>query len=178
MRTVSIYRSDNGAVSVVVNGGTPRTLINPTNITIRELPENSGVIIKKSDESWRQTLEQDDEITINRSPAPTVVADLIEVLTNNVFAGETEWTEPDKLAQIITFGALADRPATDDPFELEGTASSGLTVAYASSDDLVFTIAGNVLTPVGAGTANVTATQAGNDWYAAATPVDQPLTLT
>jgi hypothetical protein len=100
------------------------------------------------------------------------------VLTNNVFSGESTYATPDKLDQTITFVAPASVAHTAPAFNLTGTASSGLPVSFASSDDAVFTIAGTLLTPVAAGTANITATQAGNDTFNAATPVVVPYTLT
>lgn len=79
--------------------------------------------------------------------------------------------------QTITFGALAAVTFGDAPFDLTATASSGLGVTYASSDETVVTISGSTVTIVGAGTVNITASQAGNDDYNAATDVVQSLTV-
>ncbi len=81
-------------------------------------------------------------------------------------------------AQTITFAALAAKSTTDVPFALTGTASSSLTVAYASSDTSVATVSGSTVTIVGAGTTTITASQAGNGNYSAATSVPQTLTVT
>jgi len=80
--------------------------------------------------------------------------------------------------QTITFTALAAKSTTDVPFALTGTASSALTVAYASSDTSVATVSGSTVTIVGAGTTTITASQAGNGNYSAATSVPQTLTVT
>lgn len=81
-------------------------------------------------------------------------------------------------AQTITFGALAPKSTADAPFDLTASASSGLTVTYTSSDPLVATVSGNTVTIVGAGTTTITASQAGNGNYLAATDVTQNLVVT
>ena len=65
-------------------------------------------------------------------------------------------------SQTITFGALSARTFRDAPFDLAATASSGLPVSYSSSDASVASVAGNMVTIVGAGTATITASQAGD----------------
>ena len=83
----------------------------------------------------------------------------------------------EKASQTITFGALANKTYGDAPFTLTGTASSGLSVSYISSNTAVATISGNQLTIVGAGTTSITASQIGNPNYNAATDVVQSLTV-
>jgi len=83
-----------------------------------------------------------------------------------------------KLSQTITFGSLS--PITYSPsgtLSLTATASSNLTVSYASSDTSIATIAGNTLTIVKAGTINITASQAGDANYDPATNVIQELVI-
>jgi hypothetical protein len=100
-------------------------------------------------------------------------------------AGNYSLTQPAGLTgnitlanQTITFGTLAAKVTTDAPFALTGTASSGLTVSYSSSAPGVATVSGSTVTIIGAGTTTITASQAGNGNYAAATPVGQTLTVT
>jgi Leucine-rich repeat (LRR) protein/PKD repeat protein len=83
----------------------------------------------------------------------------------------------EKAAQTITFGALDNKTFGDADFELTATASSGLDVSYSSSDLTVATIDGSTVTIVGAGTTTITASQAGDDNYHAATDVQQTLTV-
>ncbi|MCA6408415.1 MAG: VCBS repeat-containing protein, partial [Cytophagales bacterium] len=71
--------------------------------------------------------------------------------------------------QTITFPALSNKTFGDAPFTLSATASSSLTVSYASSNTSVATVSGNTVTIVGAGTTTITASQAGNTNFAAAT---------
>lgn len=80
--------------------------------------------------------------------------------------------------QTITFGTLANRAYGDASFTLGATASSGLTVTYVSSNTNVATVSGNMVTIVGVGTTNITASQAGNVNYNAATDVVHSLTVT
>jgi hypothetical protein len=83
-----------------------------------------------------------------------------------------------KANQTITFGALTNKTTTDLPFNLTATASSGLTVSYSSSNTSVATVVGSTVTIVGAGQTTITASQAGDGNYNAATGVDQSLTVT
>lgn len=78
----------------------------------------------------------------------------------------------------ITFAALAAKTTGDAPFALTATASSGLAVSYTSSNTAVATVSGSTVTILTVGTTTITASQAGNSNYAAATPVDQVLTVT
>lgn len=80
-------------------------------------------------------------------------------------------------SQTITFGALTPKTIGDLPFTLSATASSGLGVTYESSNTSVATVSGNTVTIVGVGTTTITASQAGDSNYLAATDVDQVLTV-
>jgi hypothetical protein len=79
--------------------------------------------------------------------------------------------------QTITFGALPVKTFGDAVFTLSATASSGLAVSFSSGNSIVATVVGNTVTIVGAGSAVITASQAGNSNYLAATPVSQTLTV-
>ncbi len=79
--------------------------------------------------------------------------------------------------QTLTFGALTAKTFGTAPSTLTATASSGLTVSYASSNPAVATISGSNLTLVGAGTTTITASQPGNTNYSAATPISQTLSV-
>ncbi len=79
--------------------------------------------------------------------------------------------------QTIAFNALANRVYGAAPFAVSATASSGLPVSFASITPPVCTVSASMVTPVGAGTCTVEASQSGNVSYAAAAPVDQSLTI-
>jgi hypothetical protein len=83
------------------------------------------------------------------------------------------------LAQTITFAAIAGHPAGDFPLLLPTpTASSALTVTLTSTTISVCTVAVFTVTRVSAGTCSLTASQAGDATYSAATPVVQSFTIT
>ena len=82
-----------------------------------------------------------------------------------------------KASQSITFNSIPTKTYGDPPFTLYGTASSGLTVSYGSSNSNVGTISDNTLTIVGGGTSIITASQAGDSNYNPATDVPQTLTV-
>ncbi|MEO6490473.1 MAG: YDG domain-containing protein [Ferruginibacter sp.] len=92
---------------------------------------------------------------------------------------------PATLSFTIAMGnqTITGLPATDSktygdiPYSLSATASSGLTVSYSSSNTGVATISGNQVTIVGGGSTTITASQAGNSDWNAATPVQQALTV-
>ncbi len=103
------------------------------------------------------------------------------VRANNT-GGDSAWsssatTTTSKLDQSITFGALGAKSFGDAAFTLGGTASSGLSVSYTSSNSAVATISANTVTIVGAGSTTITASQAGNSTYNAATITTQVLTV-
>jgi hypothetical protein len=82
-----------------------------------------------------------------------------------------------KADQSVTFGALANKTYGNSSFILNATASSGLTVTYASSNTAVATVSGNTVTIVGAGSTTITASQEGNSNYTAAIAATQTLTV-
>lgn len=79
--------------------------------------------------------------------------------------------------QTITFAALPTKVVGDADFTLSGTASSGLLVSYSSSSNSVATVTSNIVTIVGAGSTVITASQAGDDNWNAATNVTRTLTV-
>lgn len=82
-----------------------------------------------------------------------------------------------KADQTITFSPLTAKLVSDADFNPGATASSGLAVTYTSSNPSVATITGNLVHPVSAGTAFITASQEGNENYNAAAQVSQLLTV-
>ena len=86
-----------------------------------------------------------------------------------------------KLGQTITFGPLPDRPV-DTRFPLTATASSKLPVSFSSSTQQVCTVSGTTTSgftasTVTTGTCTITATQDGDEIWAAAPLVTQSFTV-
>ncbi len=80
-------------------------------------------------------------------------------------------------SQTITFGPIANKALGIAPFTVTATASSGLTVSFASNSG-VCTVSGTTVTLVIGGTCTLQASQPGNAEYSAATPVIQSFTVT
>ncbi|QEC43263.1 MBG domain-containing protein [Pseudobacter ginsenosidimutans] len=80
-------------------------------------------------------------------------------------------------SQTITFENDINLQYGDADHDPAATASSGLQVTYTSSDLQVATIVSNQIRIVGAGTAEITASQPGNQTYLPATPVKKILTV-
>ena len=80
-----------------------------------------------------------------------------------------------KQSQTIPFDALPAKTYGDAPFTLPATTDAGLTITYASSNSSVAKVDAHTVTVVGAGMADITAVQMGNDMVNAATPVMRTL---
>jgi hypothetical protein len=76
-------------------------------------------------------------------------------------------------AQTITFATIPTKTYGEAPFTVSATASSGLTVSFASTTPLVCTVSDTTVTLVAAGTCTIEASQAGNADYTAATTVSR-----
>ncbi|MGB3779307.1 MAG: T9SS type A sorting domain-containing protein [Tunicatimonas sp.] len=132
-------------------------------------------------------LDEDDDDSDSNTLKSKVVLDLaagetIYILWNNNYSSAAfDWTlssdAPAKATQAISFGNLTDKTLESAPFNLTATASSGLPVSYTSSDETVATVSGTEVTIVGTGTTTITASQLGDETYAAAEPVARPLTI-
>ncbi|MBC8008939.1 MAG: fibronectin type III domain-containing protein [Burkholderiales bacterium] len=81
------------------------------------------------------------------------------------------------LAHSITFAPPAAKTYNDAAFTLAATASSGLPVSYTFDTPGVATVAGNLVTIEGGGTATLTASQAGDANYLPAADATRPLTV-
>jgi hypothetical protein len=76
-----------------------------------------------------------------------------------------------KTPQTITFGTLSQQKTGDAPFPLTATTDSGLPVNFSASGPAI--LSGNILSLTGWGTVTVTASQPGDNTYAAAANVTQ-----
>jgi hypothetical protein len=83
-----------------------------------------------------------------------------------------------KVAQTITFPRPPTSTLIQSPLTLSPTASSGLPVTLASSTQAVCTVSGFVVTLRIPGTCTLTATQAGNSVYLAATAITRSFNVT
>ncbi len=102
--------------------------------------------------------------------ATDTVTSSITGTSNTVAASQT--------SQSITFNALSNQAYGAAPFTIGATASSNLTVSFASQTAPVCTVSAATVTLVSVGTCTIRATQSGNVTYAAATPVNQSFQVT
>ncbi len=94
------------------------------------------------------------------------------------YGNEESFTTQDKETQTISFSGILAKTYGDASFTLGGeTTDKELTVTYTATDPTVVSISGNEATILKVGTTMITATQAGNDTIAAATPVEQNLVV-
>ena len=83
-----------------------------------------------------------------------------------------------KASQTITFASVPSKFVGSGPFTVAPSSTSNLTVALSSSNTAVATVSGFSISPIGAGTTTLSATQAGDTNYLAAATVTQILTAT
>lgn len=83
--------------------------------------------------------------------------------------------EVSKALQTLTFVAPAAKTFGNAAFDLEASSDANLEVTFTSSDASVATVSGYTVTIVGAGTAILTANQAGNQFYESAQPIEHEL---
>ena len=81
-----------------------------------------------------------------------------------------------KLAQQIDFAALATRTYGEPDFIVAATATSGLPVSFSASGWC--SVSGTTVAITGVGPCTITATQAGDDTYAAAESVTRTFAIT
>ena len=89
-------------------------------------------------------------------------------------AGAGGGTQP----QTITFDAIPDRGLFDGSFAASATASSGLTVTFASQTTNVCRVNGRTIVPVASGVCTLVASQVGDATYAAAQNVGRSFNVT
>jgi kumamolisin len=80
--------------------------------------------------------------------------------------------------QTITFAPLPDKPYSTTPITVSATASSGLTVSFASTTPATCIVSGDEVKFVTTGRCAIQATQAGSSVYEPAKPVTQSFTIT
>lgn len=177
IKTISFKRLSDGSVQIVCNGFTT-DLNNAQDVVGKQVTNtDTRICIKTRNEKLKYIFPVSSLVSVNGIPwTGTNQQNAIDAIMGSVFGGDG--TALAKFNQTIAFTAPPAEAHTGAPVTLNGVASSGLPVSYASSNNAVFTIAGNVLTPVGAGTANITASQAGDANYNAAPNVVVAYTLT
>ena len=100
-------------------------------------------------------------------------------VVDNLYAGTTSGVVTiSKASQTITFASVPSKFVGSGAFVVAPSSTSNLTVALSSSNTAVATVSGFSISPIGAGTTTLSATQAGDVNYLAAATVTQILTAT
>lgn len=163
------------------NAGTNQTVTaaTPTSVT---LSGNSPAV---GTGSWSLESGPATAVIVNAALNNTVVNNLNPgtyvfrwTITNTCGTSASDVTVNIIGTQSITFNTIPAKTYGDANFNANATASSGLPVAYTSSNPLVATVdAGGTIHILAAGTSVITAAQTGNSNYSAAAPVQQNLTV-
>ena len=146
-----------------------------TNDTYLNVYSDCSETLIDSDDDSQNTYQS--ELTLSLAANETIY-----ILWDDNYSSEGfDWTlttdATTQSAQEITFNVLPTKELDDVAFDLTATSNSGLPVSYTSSDATVATVSGSTVTIIGAGTTTITASQAGDDTYYAAVPIERSFTV-
>lgn len=96
--------------------------------------------------------------------------------TSTVYGADQSFTLL-QLGQTITFNALTDKTYGDAAFDLNATATSGLTVSFDSRTSATCSVSGATVSITGVGTCTIVARQDGSNVYGSAPPATQSFTV-
>lgn len=82
-----------------------------------------------------------------------------------------------KAPQAINWAEIPNKTFGDEPFQLPETTDKGLAITYSSSNEAVAEVSGNTVTIKGAGSAEITGSQQGNEFYNPAASVTLTLNV-
>jgi hypothetical protein len=136
----------------------------------------SGLKVSFSIVSGPATVSEDTVVNFTGVGTVQVKADQAGNGTYNPAPSVTNSFEITKGIQTISFTDIPDMTYGDDPWPLEATATSGLTVTFEVNSGKA-QIVSNELQLTGAGVVMVSANQAGNSNYLPADPVSQSVTV-
>jgi hypothetical protein len=143
----------------------------PSGTSVLSATSSSGLTVSYSSSNTNFATVAGNTLTIVGAGTTTITASQAGDANYNPATNVTQSQVINKANQTITFNPLSAVLFSILTSNLTATASSGLTVSYSTSDNNIATVAGNTLTFVSVGSVDVTASQAGNDNYNAATSV-------
>lgn len=164
--------------------GSPAIISNSYSITA------GGLLGSDSITSLTYTYTSVPSGTYNSQSAPTNAGSYVITPSAAVFSPgsasayaityETATLTIAKATQSITFGSLANRVYGSGSFTFPSsdTTSSGLSITFASTTPSICSTSGITVSLLAAGTCTITANQAGNDNFNAATQVTRSFTIT
>lgn len=177
IQAISFNRLSANTVQIICNGFCTTVANISETIGKRVTQTDNRIDIKNRRQQLQYIFPLSSLQDINGVPwTGTNVQNAIDAIMAGCFGGDGDTIG--KFDQTITVVPPASVAHTHAPFALVGSTDSGLPITWTSSDATKFTIAGNILTPVAAGTANILANQAGDANYNSATQVTTAYTLT
>lgn len=132
---------------------------------------SSGLLVSFISSDNNVAVIEDDLVTIVGAGTITIIATQGGDSEFNPATNVSRVLNVQKADQTITFGALEDKTLGDAPFVITATSSVGLPVSFYSSSDKILLV--DEVTITKAGRASITAIQAGNSNYNAATSIEQ-----
>lgn len=138
---------------------------------------SSGLTVSYTSSNTAVATIIDGKIHITGAGTTTITASQAGNETYNAAKNMTQELTVLRIDQSITFNPLTNKILGDTDFNPEATASSNLAISYRSSKTTVATIVNDQIHIIGVGTTTITASQAGNEIYNAATDVSQTLTV-
>jgi hypothetical protein len=139
---------------------------------------SSGLIVSYASSNTNVATVSGSTVTIVGAGSTTITASQSGNANYTAATSVPQTLTVGKANQTITFGALATKLDTDGSFTLGATSTSGLTISYGSSNSAIVSIIGNTATINGSGTVTITASQAGDTNYNAASSIDQSQVVT
>ena len=180
------YSNGSTSVNVVVNKATPSvTVTGTTRFTYSGSPQgpasattggSTGTVTYNYAGSGGMSYSGTTPPT--NAGSYTVTATVAADSNHNSASSSAAAFSIDKVSQTIDFTLASSVAISAGTLALEGTATSGLTVNYASSNSTIASVSGATLTLHQGGSVTLSASQAGNDNYTAAAAVDRTLVIT
>jgi uncharacterized repeat protein (TIGR03803 family) len=168
----------NKANQTITFGALPAKTFGDVPFTLGATGAPSGVAITYASSNAAVATVSGNVVTIVGAGTTTITASQAGSPNYNAAASVPQVLTVNKASQTITFNALPDATVEDNVRILEAIGGpSGNPVTFISSDPTIANLFGNLLVFLSSGTVTITASQAGNGNYNAATPVVQPLTI-
>ncbi|RWY45984.1 cadherin-like beta sandwich domain-containing protein, partial [Mucilaginibacter gilvus] len=145
-----------------------------TSITVTPTRNQANAIIKVNNTTVTSGSASGN---LNLSIGDNVISTVVTAQDGTTTKTYTTTVNRPKAVQTITFASTNSKTFGNVDFAAGGSASSGLTVSYSSSNTAVATVSGSTIHIVGAGSTTITASQAGDASYLAATSATQTLTV-
>ena len=171
-RTMTVAKGD----QIITFGGLPAKTYGDADFTLSAVAGSSLLVAYVSDNPSVATVTGN-TIQIVGAGSAVITASQSGNTNWNAATSVSQTLTVNKADQTIVFSGLPPKTYGDGDFTLSAVAGSSLLVAYASDNPSVATVTGNSVHISGAGTAVITASQAGNTNWNAAASVPQILTV-